>query len=244
MTGFWPLMRKEILEQHRTWKFLAMAIVFTLIAVLGPTIFRIVAAVQDKPLGLEEAREVLGGVGATITFLGTFLAIFISMGSLAGERASGTAAMTLSKPVSRSAFVTAKLVGLALTIVGALAIAGTVVYVLVLLLLADGGPARFALGIGVSATLLLFVASVAFFWSAMFSRPLLAGGITLAVYVVLNILRAVPHAERYLPVAVMDWATSIMRAKTSDQWPAFAITCGCIVLLSLGAWAVFRRKEL
>ena len=244
MTGFWPLIRKEVLEQSRTWKFLAMAGVFTLIAILGASIFRTVLGVTDKPHGLEQAREALGNIGGTITFLGTFLVIVVSMGALAGERASGTAAMTLSKPVTRTAFVAAKLAGIALSIVGAIAISGTVTYVLVLVLFADSGVARFALGTMVSATLLLFIASVAFFWSAMFSRPLLAGGIAFAVYVMLNILRAVPHTERYLPVVLIDWATSIIRADTTDQWPAFAITWGCIALLSLGAWAIFRLKEL
>ena len=31
---------------------------------------------------------------------------------------------------------------------------------------------------------------------------------------------------------------------SSAYWPAFAIAGGSIVLLSLGAWGVFRRKEL
>ena len=245
MTGFLVLVRKEVLEQRRTWKFLALAIVLTLPAVLGPTIFAIVTRVQDEPHGAEQAVEALSNIGGgVITTLGTFLAIIIAMGLLANERATGTAAMTLSKPVTRAAFVAAKLLGLSVSIFGAVAIAATVGYVLTLLLFADGGLGCFALGMVVTATYLLFIGSVTLFWSAMFSRQLLAGGIAFAAFIVLNILRAVPHAERYLPVSSVDWSFSIIEAETNDFWPAFAIASGCIVVLSIAAWAVFRRKEL
>ena len=244
MTGFWTLARKELLEQRRTWKFVAIVVVLTLPAILGPTIFAIVTRVRDEPHGLAEAMEALEGIGETMTFLGIFLTIIIAMGVLAQERASGTAAMTLSKPVTRGAFVAAKFVGLVLAIFGAVAIASIVAYVLTLLLFANGGLGRFALGMVVNATFLLFIGSIAFFWSAMFTRQLLAGGIAFAVFIVLNILRAVPDTERYLPVASTDWAASIIRGETGDEWPGFAIACGSIVLLSLAAWGIFRRKEL
>ena len=244
MNGFGTLARKEILEQRRTWKFVAMAAILALPAILGPTIFAIVTRVRNDSHGLAEAVEALENIGGTMTFLGTFVAIIIAMGLLASERDSGTAAMTLSKPVTRSAFVGAKVMGLTLSIFGAVAIASSVAYILTQILFANGGLARFAQGMAVNATFLLFIGSVAFFWSAMFTRQLLAGGIAFATFIVLNILRAVPHAERYLPVAAPDWAASIIRANTSNEWPAFAIACGCIVLLPVAAWAVFRRKEL
>lgn len=245
MTGFWVLARKEILEQRRTWKLLAMAIVFTLVAVLGPGIFRLVTHFQDDPHGVEQAREALENIGGfMIPVLGTFLSIIITMGALASERASGTAAMTLSKPVARSAFVAAKFLGLGVSIFGAVAIAGTVAYLLTLLLFADGGLGRFALGLVVSATYLVFVGSITLFWSAMFTRPLLAGGITGALFIVQLNLLAIPHTERYWPVNSLNWGASIIRNQTNDQWPGFAIACGLIVVLSLASWVIFRRKEL
>ena len=66
MTGFWVLARKEVLEQRRTWKFLAMVIVFTLPAVLGPGIFAIVTRVQDEPHGVVQAKEALENIGGGI----------------------------------------------------------------------------------------------------------------------------------------------------------------------------------
>ena len=244
MTGFWVLLRKEVLEQRRTWKFVAMAAVLSLSAVLGPTIFAIVTRVRGEPHGVVQAVEALEGIAVTMTFLGTFIAIVISMGVLATERATGTAAMTLSKPVTRSAFVAAKALGLLASIAIGVIVASTVGYVLILILFADGGLGRFATGMVINGAALLFIAFIAMFWSAMFTRQLLAGGLAFATFIVLNTFRAVPDTDRYLPIVAPDWAASIIRAETSNEWPAFGILCGCLVLLPLAAWVIFRRKEL
>ena len=167
------------------------------------------------------------------------------MGSLASERAAGTAAMTLTKPVTRSAFVAARFLGFVLSIFGALAIASAVMYILTLILFDDGGPARFAGFIAVTGIYLVFIGSIAFFWSAMFSQQLVAGGIALVLFIAQIPLSTIPHTERYWPLHAPGWGFEyVMQGNDNDQWPAFAIACGSIVLLSIGAWVVFRRKEL
>ena len=144
MNGFWALMHKELQEQRRTWKFLAMAGIFTALALLISIIPFIVTKVRGDPQGPEEARELLMGFGFSVFGLGTLLAIIVAMGSLANERASGTAAMTLSKPVTRAAFVGTKFLGLVHCIFGALVIGSVVMYLLTLMLFDNGGLARFA----------------------------------------------------------------------------------------------------
>ncbi len=134
--------------------------------------------------------------------------------------------------------------GLAVSIFGAVAIGGAAVYLLTLFLFADGGLGRFALGLVVSSTYLLFIGSLTLFWSAMFARHLLAGGIAFSLMIVQGILSAIPHTGRYWPVASVDWSASIIRGEAGDEWAGFAIACGLIVLLSIAAWGVFRRKEL
>ena len=246
MTGFWALAWKEVLEQRRTWKFVALVVVFTALALLVSIIAFIVTEVRDEPQGVEEARGLLEGFGLATTGLGTLLAIIVAMGALASERASGTAAMTLSKPVTRAAFVAARFLGLLLSIFAALAIGSAVMYVLTLILFDEGGLADFAAFMAVVGVYLTFIGSIAFFWSAMFSRQLLAGGLALFLFIAQQPLQAIPHTERYLPIHTPAWGFSFMDVEggDSDLWPAFVIACGCIALLSLGAWVVFRRKEL
>ena len=244
MTGFWVLMRKELLEHRRSGKFLAMVAVLSIPAVLAPTIFAIVTDVRDDAHALELAIDALEGVAGIITGLGIFMSIIVTMGLLAGERASGTAAMTLSKPVTRAAFVAAKALAVALSILIAVTVASVIAYLLVLLLFANGGLDRFAAGMAVNAGFLLFIGAVAFFWSAVLTRQMAAGGITFATSIVLSVLRGFQGAERYLPVVSSDWARSIIGRDTSDQWPGFVIACGCAVLLPVASWVVFRYKEL
>ena len=208
MIGFWALARKEAEEQRGTWKFLALVGGFTALALLVSIIPFIVSEVKDEPQGVLEARDVLRVFGFTIVGLGTLLTIIVAMGSLAGERASGTAAMTLSKPVSRSAFVSTKFLGLATSILAALAIASAVMYVLTLVLIDDGGLAGFARYMAIIGVYLVFIGSIAFFWSGMFLRQLLAGGIALVLFIVMQPLSAIPHTQRYWPISTIEWAES------------------------------------
>ena len=248
MNGLWALTRKEVLEQRRTWKFLAMVGVFTSLALLFSIITYIVTGFTDDPRDKDLAHGLLEGFAGTTILLGTLLTIIVAMGSLSNERSSGTAAMTLGKPVTRAAFVVTKFLGLVLSIFITLAISSTVMYILTLALIDSADPAGFATYMAIIGVYLVFIGSITFFWSGMFSRQLLAGGLAFLLIVVQGPLQVIPHTDRYWPISTPSWGQSFFMAgensSSNDQWPAFAIALGCIALLSTGAWAVFRRKEL
>ena len=217
MNGFWALARKEVLEQRRSWKFLALAGIFTLLALLISIILFIVTEVRDEPQGVQMARDVLRIFGFTTVGLGTLLAIIVAMGSLAGERASGTAAMTLSKPVTRLAFVSAKFLGIVFSIYAALVIASAVMFVLTLVLFDNGGLAGFARFMAIIGVYLVFIGSIVFFWSGMFSRQLLAGGIALFLFIAMQPLSQIPHTQKYWPINTVSWAESSFRELEEQQ---------------------------
>ena len=219
MTGFWALARKEVLEQRRSWKFMALVGIFTALALLTTIIPFIVGLVQDWDRGADDARNVLLAFGFVSVGLGTFLAIIVSMGSLAGERASGTAAMTLSKPVTRSAFVAAKFLGIVVSIFAALAIASAIKYVLTFFMFDTGGLVEFARFMAIIGVYLVFIGSIAFFWSGMFSRQLLAGGIALVLFIAFLPLSEIPHTQRYWPVNTIEWAESNVPELDGAQGP-------------------------
>ena len=253
MTGFWVLARKELLEQRRSWKFVALVGIFAALALLTTIIPFIVTEVQGNPQVVEEARGLLGVYGFTTFLLGTLLAIIVAMGSLASERASGTAAMTLSKPVARSAFVAAKFLGLMLSIFGALAVGAAVMFILTIIMFDNGGLVRFVAFMAVIYVWLIFISSIVFFWSGMFTRPLLAGGIGLFLFIAQGALSDIPHTERYWPISAPEWASvrfnlavdeEEVNLAARDRWPSLPIAIGGIGLFSVGAWGVFRRKEL
>ena len=95
MKGFTVLLRKEVMEQSRSRKFLAMVAIFLVLAILPVVVAAIVAEVQDHHRDADDARGILGFfIGFVGSFVGTLLAIMVMMGSISGERESGTAAMT------------------------------------------------------------------------------------------------------------------------------------------------------
>ena len=202
--------------------------------------------VRGESRDAELAQDLLLGFGFSVFGLGTLLAIIIAMGSLASERASGTAAMTLSKPVTRAAFVGAKFLGLVLSIFAALAIASAMMYILTLIFFDYFSLWRFSAFMAVIGVYLVFVGSIAFFWSGMFSRPLLAGGLALFLWIAQQPLSAIPHTWDYWPVHVAMWGANVSGIDDDGDsgWQSFPIALGSIALLSTGAWVVFRRKEL
>lgn len=248
MTGFWTLISKELLEQRRTWRLVGAAAFFAAIALLIAVIPFIISLFTDVERDSELARALLEAYGGTTATVGALVAIVFGMGVLANERASGTAGMVLSKPVSVAAFVSARFVGMASSIYLGFAAGSIVMFVLTTILISYYDGVTFAIYMSIIGFYLVFVSSMTFFWSGMFSRQMLAGGIALVLFIIQLPLTAIPKTQDYWPVNLVLWATNVSGitegGRISDGWQTFPIALGCIVLFAVGAWAVFRRKEL
>ena len=246
MNGFWALAKKEALEQRRTWKLAGMAGVYTFLGLAIVIVAFIVAEIQDEPRTSDLAEGLLYAFGLTLTGVGTFIAIIISMGAIAGERASGTAAMTLSKPVTRLAFVAVKFIGLVLSIYIAIAVASGIMFLATVILIDTWSAWRFFLFMAIVGVYLVFNASVAFFWSGMFSRQLLAGGLAVLIFFILTPLAGIPKTEGYWPIDLIQFAGNVADEESvvDGTWKSLAVSLGAIAALASGSWLVFRRKEL
>jgi ABC-type transport system involved in multi-copper enzyme maturation permease subunit len=105
--NFRPFLRKELAEW---WQRRAALITFAVVAALG-TIGTLATRIDELQGGVPQA----GMLDPTANVLAAkfpdwilFAAIFASIGILAQERATGTLAWTLSKPISRSSVLLAK----------------------------------------------------------------------------------------------------------------------------------------
>src|SRR3972149_4364662 len=134
------LLRKELLEQWRTYRMLIVAAVMLVFGMTSPLLGRytreIISQLPNSPPELitlipppTVADAVLQYAENLVQF-GAILAILIPMGAVAQEWERGTAAMLLSKPVSRETFISAKFLALLATfLIGvALAAAGGYYY--------------------------------------------------------------------------------------------------------------------
>jgi ABC-2 type transport system permease protein len=201
--------------------------------------------------------------GQLIMLYNTFLGIFASFGvcilmqgSIVKEKESGTAAWVLSKPVSRQAFVVAKLLanvaGVTVTILLAQSlIAYGIIY------FASGTalpPLSFVGGVGVQLVHLLFYLTASLMLGALFSKRgpviaipvvfLFAQQLLIGVFPVLA--RVLPYTLA-MPLDESRFPAVAIAVMTGSQplsyWPLATTLGASVVFVAVGLWVV-QRLEL
>jgi len=119
MRGYAVLLMKEIAEQWRTGRLPVIAVIFVLfglgspvLAKYTPDIVKLAASSIDVHVPTPTIKDAVAQLIKNLSQVGVLTAILLAMGSVAGEKESGTAAFVLVKPVSRFAFLAAKFSGL------------------------------------------------------------------------------------------------------------------------------------
>src|SRR5690606_21638030 len=121
----WAALRKEWLEQWRTSRLLIAAVVLTAFGFSAPLLAYFTPALiamlpeAEALAGLIPPPTVGDAVAQYVENLsqfGTLLALLLTMGVVAQEKEKGTAALVLSKPLPRWAFLLAKLAALGATL--------------------------------------------------------------------------------------------------------------------------------
>jgi ABC-2 type transport system permease protein len=107
LPGFLPFLRKELREWWHRRAALVTFVVVAFLGIMGAITMRIEQEAGGvlEPAMLEPTRNV---IGAKLDQWVLLASIFASIGMLTQERASGTLAWTLSKPVSRNSVLLAK----------------------------------------------------------------------------------------------------------------------------------------
>jgi ABC-2 type transport system permease protein len=256
MMGFRVLLLKELREQIRTARLVAVSVVFIVFGMLGPVTDRYMKelidavgaqsggfSVQIPPPTLEGA---LAQITKNLTQFGIICALLLAMGSVAWEKERGTAGMILTKPASRAAFLAAKLVAISFTLGVAMALGTGVAYVYTLLLY----PTVFPLGGYVAMAVLMWWILVGFtaitlLGSTITRSAVAAAGIGLVLLVVMGIVGALPVIGPYMPSSLGEPA----RALGMGQDPGWligplAFNIVLVPVLFTVTWLVFRRQEL
>jgi len=251
---FGTALRKEWLEQLRSYRLLITAVVLTLFGLLSPLIARYTPDIirLALPQG-EEITKLIPPPSAVdsvaqylknITQFGVLLALLMAMGLVAQEKDKGTAALMLSKPLGRSAFLLAKFCSLALTFTLSIVLAGAAGYYYTLVLF---GPMDLGAWLGLNALVLVFLlvyVSLTLLCSTLTRSQVLAGGLATGVWMALSLLGALPGIGDYSPRQVIGWATALGAGSLETHWPALGLSLALIVGGLAGACAIFNRQEL
>jgi ABC-2 type transport system permease protein len=250
MKGWWPLFKKEILEQVRTYRLIIVAGVFLFFGLTTPLtlkylpeIIKLAGESMQITIPPPTAVQSLAEFAGTILQLGVLILILIGMGSIANEYKNGTALLTLSKPVTRAAFVTAKMAALSLNLVVSLLVSGLVCFAYTAWLIgpADIGP--FMLQNALLCLFLIFCLSLTLLFSSLFKSGLAAGGLAMAVIVFQAVLSSLPNIGDYLPGRLPGWGLNILNGSAQPNWWALTITLGLVVLCLFLAQMILKNKE-
>jgi ABC-2 type transport system permease protein len=249
------LLRKELREMVRGNRLLVVGAVFLILGIISPLTAKYtpellkalgtgqqgVQITFPTPTVADAIAQYLKNVAGT----GIFVAILLPMGMVAREKERGTAAFVLTKPVSRAAFLAAKLVALlALLGIGVLlAAAATYLYTAILF-------EPVTVGGFIGCTLLILLSLVVyglltFLGSTLARSQLAAVGIGAGAWVLISIIGISPSAARFTPAGLLEPASALARGATPDHLLlSVAANLGLCVVLAALAWLAFRRQEL
>jgi ABC-2 type transport system permease protein len=253
MAGFGPLLRKELLEGWRTLRLPVIACIFLTVGLGSPLLARftpeIIEAVAGDQLPIQlpppTAADAVGQLAKNVGQLGALIAVLLAMGAVATEKERGTAAMLITKPISRAAFLFAKLVaiGVTLGVSVALATAGSWFYTLVLFEpLPVGGVAA---GAALQWLMLMAWASITFLGSTLTRSSLAAAGFGIVAFIGVGIVSVLPTVGRFMPTGLDAPARALaLGVPAADALGPTAATVVLIGAAAVASWLAFRRQEL
>lgn len=254
MNGFGPLLRKELLEQWRTRRLVVVSVVFVALGIGSPFLARYTAELIEAVGGMpfEITLPVPTIADAVSQFLknlgqaGILTAILLAMGSVATERERGTAALLLSKPASRAAYLAAKLVAIGGTLAVGMLLASAAGYMYTTLLFEAPGVGGW---LGMTALLLLSLlayGALTFLGSTLTRSPVAAAAIGIGGMILLAIVASIPRLAPYLPAGISGAPAQAVALGTDPGpllWPVLA-NVALVAGLALFSWVVFRHQEL
>jgi len=251
--GFANLLRKENGEWWRTRRWWTQSLIWLLIAngilAIGVWVVPIM-----EPAEAGDTMENLGIFIQLMAWFPMFAVVVIAQGAVIGEKQSGTAAWIMSAPVSRSAFILAKLVANAIGFfVTIILVQGVVAYVQ--LSLSDGSPLALAPYLAMLALLslyLLFYLTLTLMLGTFFDTrgPVLGIAIAVSIVSMLSLIGSLfasflPWIVVIVPEAIPGILTLLVQGEPlPDVWPIPIILMAVYSLLfvALAIWR-FNREE-
>jgi ABC-2 type transport system permease protein len=251
MTGFAVVVRKELLEQWRTFRlpivtglFLIVGIGSPLLAKYTPQLVTALAGDIGIPIPPPRMSDAVDQILKNIAQFGSITAILLAMGSVATEKDRGTAALLLTKPLDRTAFLVAKIAAIATTLLVATVLAVAAGWIYTAILFEAPSVAGFAWLALFTWLSLVAYAVITFLFSTLTRSAMAAAGIGIIVLLVLGILSAFPRVAEYLPPGLATPARALALGEPADVLVPVVSTLVLIGACFTLAWASFRRQEL
>lgn len=255
MRGFNAFLGKEFREIFRTWRIWVLPGIVLFFAVTGPVLAKITPELLGSLMTDQQPGVVIQLPDPTyvdaylqwtknLSQMVLFALIIMFGGMISGEKKSGTAALVLTKPLSRTAFVIAKFVSQAAlvivpTVLGALATWGITYAVF-----AEAPLARLAEATGAWLVFALLFVALMELLSALLDSQAGAAGLGFLGYIVFSVASIWKPALDFSPSGLVGAPTNLVMGEAAELgWPIVA-TLALTALCVAGAVYVFRKREL
>ena len=254
MSGFTVFLAKELLEIRRTWRIwvipgltIFFAITGPVLALFTPELLRALASTDSGmviKLPDPTAREAFGQFLQNMGQIVMIALVIAGAGSVSGERTSGTAILVLTKPLSRPAFILAKVVSQQILLVVSTTL-GTIVTIGVTAALFDNLQVRpFVNGVLLWLAFALFFSAVMTLCSVMVRSRGGAAGAGLFFLFSTLIASAFPLIANWTFAGLTSASTkALMGQSPAVMWPLLTAAAG-MVAASAMAVGIFRRQEI
>jgi ABC-2 type transport system permease protein len=239
---------KEFREQIKTQKLWLITLVFIFFAVLSPILTKNLQAIVKTTLDMELPPPL--PVDSYLQFfksvyqLGLLVFILFFMGCVAVEKEKGTAAMVLSKPVSRLEFILSKYISIAAAAVFALFIGGILCYGYTETLFEEAGSfwpfvkamlCYVVFFLGSSAVIVLF--------STLAKNQLYAGAASAVVLIAMSFISQVDMGK-YFFTSFLGLATIYLQGGSGEIVIPFVSSAIIIGVCLVSAWRIFEYQEI
>lgn len=253
MSGFGVALRKELLEQWRSYRLLVLVVVMAAFGLLSPLTAKYtpelikllprgdaMAALIPPPTAMDAIAQYLKNIGQ----FGVLLALLLTMGAVAQEKDRGTAALILVKPLSRAAFLAAKFAAQTLCFGAAIAVAAVTCYYYTYLLFGAIDVPRWLALNGLLLVYIVVYVAVTLLTSVLTKSQAAAGGLAFGFLILLALAGAIPGVGEFLPGQLIAWSGLLMAGQRVTFWPALGVSVGLIAVALVTAWRRFESQEL
>jgi len=252
--SFVVMFKKEIREMVSSYKIFVVPIIFVFFGISQPVILyllpEIIKTTGTQGIIMELPSmtffDSMSEYFSTILQIGAIAIALSAMGTVSKERSSGTAALILSKPVSRASFIFSKFVAYTLlTLLSLFLGALSCWYYTDLLIGKVEYPDLLIVAICLIALLLILLVAMVMLASVMFKSQIAAGASALIAFYMLGVLPTLGNIwEKATPYALMNRACDLMIGKVENILIAIWPNLMLIAILMLLAWQIFEHEEL
>lgn len=247
--------RKELRQQWQTKRVLIIVAVFCVFGLMSPLLAYATPQLLGSIEGAEQFADLiptpttidaLGQYIKNITQFGFILAVLLGMGAVAGEKEHGTAAMVLSKPLPRWAFVLSKFIAQSAVYLLAFLVAAVGAYYYTWFLFEPLHLGAFLLGNGLLLIWLLTFAGITILASTIAKSTGAAAGMALLGCIILLIGGSLPTVGSLFPGGLVGWASTLglEGVVAAANGGALAASLMLILVSLLTAVAIFEGQEL